>query len=301
MRSRLGHWLRTRQSHDFLLFLLVILMGGAIAVTTALVLGFTIGSSQLRTAGNFASGVGSLFGLASVSAALLLGYVTHNRESRDAEEIWAAKRRLEDAVALYLQLGSGRGYGDDVLKTVLKHLHEALIDARNKGLGRVLSTRLMQEELEAIQKRILPRIIEEEKQKQGKQKEGNITTAERAKPSAPQSLEEKIQGIREELGGRERNNPEVLLSYLIGKYPDERSKVLELQFELAEFEAIAESSLADLGRAKIELHARGKMRAMTLLGNSWFLRVGYDEIAGLWYHKGYRDLLEAIGKANIKS
>ncbi len=153
--SSIDKWLRTRRGGYFVIVLGVFLIVGTIVTALALVLADSSGSNRLAIAGTFASGVASFFGLAGVSSALIANYVSQNKETRDAEEAWTAKLRLEEALTTYVALVAEgvRTYRElhpedrsfskvgfsPLIQGGLRQLADALASARKAGLIRILS------------------------------------------------------------------------------------------------------------------------------------------------------------------
>jgi hypothetical protein len=150
--KRIDSWIKQRRGGSFIFGSFVFISVGAICTCVALFVADSSGSKNLEVAGNFATGVASLFGLAAVSAALLANYVVANRESRDAEDAWSKKLRLEEALAFYpflvrhganIQSKFDPDYTNVGLNPLVRHaiigLRDALQVVRRTGLARVLS------------------------------------------------------------------------------------------------------------------------------------------------------------------
>ena len=149
---RIESWLKQRRGGIFILASGVLIFSGAMGTCVALFFADSSGSKNLEVAGNFASGVAALFGLAAVSAALLANYVVANKDSRDAEDAWSKKLRLEEALAFYpslviegvnIQSKFDPDFTNVGLNPLVRHamigLRDALQDVRRTGLTRVLS------------------------------------------------------------------------------------------------------------------------------------------------------------------
>ena len=155
--EKLVQWIKTRRGGSFVLLLALFIVLGTILTALALVLAGLNGGKRLEVAGSFASGVAAFFGLTAVSAALIANYVLGNRETRDAEELWTAKLRVEEALTYYpilwiyaakvrIQETDAPLRWDDpelakspFVKLARENLDEALGHARRLGLPRALS------------------------------------------------------------------------------------------------------------------------------------------------------------------
>ena len=163
--SGLNEWIKTRRGGSLILAFVALLVVGSIVTIIALTIADVSGSARLAVAGSFASGVAALFGLAAVSAALLANYVVANRDSRDAEDAWSKKLRLEEALAFYpgLVITAVRQYkeetNDSTFSSVGLHplvrearvvLRDALRDVRETGFVRVLSQISRKEQIDDL-------------------------------------------------------------------------------------------------------------------------------------------------------
>lgn len=153
----LVQWIKTRRGGWFVLFLTVYIALGTLFTAFALVAAGLNGAKRLEVAGSFASGVAAFFGLTAVSAALIGSYVLSNRETRDAEELWTAKLRVEEALTVYpilwhyaravirQETDADPAWDDPKLrssplvKLARDNLDDALGHARRLGLPRALS------------------------------------------------------------------------------------------------------------------------------------------------------------------
>lgn len=152
-------WLRTRRAGSSVILLVLILILGTIITACALIYvmffaGFHI-LDRLAVAGEFSSGVAAFFGLAGISSALIVTYVSQNRETHDAEQAWSAKLRLQEALVAYPLLietecqlfasehpedPSFSGIGlTPIVQGALQQLAQALAGARQSGLIRIFS------------------------------------------------------------------------------------------------------------------------------------------------------------------
>lgn len=151
----LEDWVKTRKGGFFVLILTAFILVGSLLTFVALIAAVISGSSRLAVAGTFASGIASFFGLAAISAALIANYVLANRDTRDAEDAWTKKLRLEEALAFYpgLVITAVKDYASEhpqdtqfsaiglhpIVKEARLIMQHTIREVRETGLPRVLS------------------------------------------------------------------------------------------------------------------------------------------------------------------